>query len=163
MVMSQAKRLKNWDKKSCTSSRLSDERDHLNREDVEWIAMHALTFAKYYSSLIETKQNGWKTIPKRQISHASEHIEQSSALQNKQSPAEIEFEKQREAFNKIPASELAPYQGQFVAVRNGVIVDSDYDPMELSRRFYERYGGMPVYKTRIGGRRVVNIPAPFLR
>ncbi len=94
---------------------------------------------------------------------SQESTPQASTGQNTQSPAELEFERQREAFNRIPPSQLAPYDGQFVAVRDGVIVDSDHDPIELSRRFFERYGGVPVFKTRIGRRRVINIPAPFVR
>jgi hypothetical protein len=98
-----------------------------------------------------------------QFKFSRDEPEITSGVGDERTPAEREFEEQKQAFERIPPSDLAPYHGQYVAVRNGIIVDSDYDPIELSRRFYERFGGVPVYKTRIGKRRVVNIPTPFLR
>jgi hypothetical protein len=136
---------------------------HVCMGKVEWKKRPRFRKFKFIDVLLEGKR-GWPDYRRghRVYSGKRHHvITKDKSLE--QSPAELEFERQREAFNKIPASELARYQGRFVAVRDGVIVDSDYDPIELSRRFFERYGGVPVYKTRIGEPMVVNIPAPFLR
>ena len=163
MQIIQVKAPKNADKQKCASSPYLDEKACLDRSDVEWVSMHNLDFANYSIALIEAKQSGW-SIPKRPISQTPDKsVVLTSIVESEQSPAEREFEKQVEAFNKIPASELERYHGQFVAVLDGEVVDSDYDPIELSRRFFEKFGGIPVYKTRIGEPMEVNIPAPFLR
>jgi Family of unknown function (DUF5678) len=77
------------------------------------------------------------------------------------SQAAVEFAQQKAAFNEIPPLILAQYDGQFVASRNGVIVDNDRDLASLTRRFRERYGKVSVYITRV--RRIARMPTPFLR
>jgi hypothetical protein len=76
------------------------------------------------------------------------------------SPVDYEFEKQKTAFKKIPPLALVPYQGLFVASRNGEIVDSDTDLPSLTNRFFSQYGDVPVCITRIGRRPRVLLRTP---
>jgi len=64
--------------------------------------------------------------------------------------SEREFQEQKEAFQQIPPLLLEQYRGQFVASRNGNIVDSDSDLDSLVSRFFTRHGDVPVYVTKVG-------------
>lgn len=44
------------------------------------------------------------------------------------------FERERDAFRRLPPASLAHYKGQFVALRDGQIVDQDRNEMELAAR-----------------------------
>src|SRR6186713_992386 len=59
--------------------------------------------------------------------------------------AEDEFEVQKQAFQRIPASTLARYSGKWVVSRDGQIVDSDFDLQLLSRRYFDANGDVDVY------------------
>src|SRR5260370_25464973 len=61
-----------------------------------------------------------------------------------------EFEQQKEAFMRMPHVECEQYNAQFVAARDGQIVDHDVDLAPLTGRFFDRYRDVPVYLTRIG-------------
>jgi hypothetical protein len=61
----------------------------------------------------------------------------------------------------IPTAELDLYRGRFVVSRNGVILDADPDLVELTGRFFNQHGRVPVYITRIG--KPVRMPSPFVR
>jgi hypothetical protein len=61
-----------------------------------------------------------------------------------------EFEQQKEAFKRIPPGEFEQYNNQFVAARDGAIVDHDEDLVVLTGRFFDRYGDVPVYIKKIG-------------
>lgn len=75
--------------------------------------------------------------------------------------SEREFREQEEAFRQIPPLFLEQYRGQFVASRNGRILDSDEDLASLSRRFFETHGDVPVFMTKIGEDFDVVIDTPF--
>jgi hypothetical protein len=74
---------------------------------------------------------------------------------------DVEFQRQKEAFNNIPPAILEPYQGRFVAVRNGEIVDSDIDLATLTGRFFHQYGDVPVFITKVGESIQVTIHTPL--
>src|ERR1041384_7550169 len=61
---------KRWSKKDCTPSPYQREAACPIQDPVEWIAMYGLEFAKYFSALIEAKQEGWK-FPKPTTSRIS--------------------------------------------------------------------------------------------
>ncbi|HTX21680.1 MAG TPA: hypothetical protein VMD27_07475 [Candidatus Aquilonibacter sp.] len=44
------------------------------------------------------------------------------------------FERERDAFRRLPPDLLAVHKGQFVAVSGGKIVDQDWDEMSLAKR-----------------------------
>lgn len=60
------------------------------------------------------------------------------------------FWQEVEAFNLLPQPLIDQYYGQYVAVYNGNIVDSDYDEGQLALRFYRTFGYMPVYIHKVG-------------
>jgi len=60
------------------------------------------------------------------------------------------FWKEVVAFSHIPKSSLEPYEGRYVAVYEGRIVDSDPDEAGLAERFYSNYGYVPVYIHKVG-------------
>lgn len=78
-------------------------------------------------------------------------------------PAERDFEEQREAFFRLPQVERDRYSGQFVACHEGQIVDHDPDVEALTQRFFRTYGNVPVYITKVGAPPIeVHIDTPFL-
>ena len=60
------------------------------------------------------------------------------------------FWQEVEAFNRFPQPLIDEYYGQYVAVYNGNIVDSDRDEGELALRFYRTFGYVPVYIHKVG-------------
>jgi hypothetical protein len=52
-----------------------------------------------------------------------------------------------EAWQKIPAAERSRYQGQFVAVHQGLVIDHDSDRLQLYRRVHRQLGDTPVLIT----------------
>lgn len=70
--------------------------------------------------------------------------------QHQPTESEREFNEQKRLFDQIPPLLLRPYEGLFIASRNGEIVDSDADMDILIDRFFSRYGEVPVYIGRIG-------------
>src|SRR5262249_43884816 len=70
------------------------------------------------------------------------------------------FDYQKRLFLAIPQAERERYHGQFVASRNGVIIDHDADLAELNRRFFGQYGDISVYITGIG--KSVKMRTPFI-
>ena len=97
----------------------------------------------------------WEVEPSGYVQQGEVHAVEPHSTANE------EFEQQKAAFNEIPPLILAQHQGQFVASRNGTIVDHDTDLASLTRRFREHYGRVPVYITRVG--RTARMPTPFLR
>jgi hypothetical protein len=77
------------------------------------------------------------------------------------STEDLEFEQQKAAFKKIPPLILAQYQGQFVASRNGEIVDSDKTLAVLTRRIFAVSEDVAVYITKIGEPVHVTISTPL--
>jgi hypothetical protein len=80
-----------------------------------------------------------------------------------QSQAEREFEEQKQAFLCIPKPDLEQYRGEFVASRNGQIVDHDPDLATLTNRFFSEYGDVAVYITRVDGPIQVVLRTPLFR
>lgn len=60
------------------------------------------------------------------------------------------FWREVDAFAHIPKEDLAAYDGRYVAVYEGAIVDSDLDEGELAQRFYDTHGFVPVYIHKVG-------------
>jgi len=60
------------------------------------------------------------------------------------------FWKEVAAFNQMPQVEIDRYYGQYVAVYEGRIVDSDYEEGELALRFYRTWGYVAVYIHKVG-------------
>ena len=63
---------------------------------------------------------------------------------------EAPFWKEVAAFNQMPQPEIDRYFGQYVAVYEGRIVDSDFDEAELALRFYRTWGYVSVYIHKVG-------------
>ena len=58
---------------------------------------------------------------------------------------ETQWDRDKRAFWEMRESLLPKYEGKYVAVYNGEVVDSDEDSIALTDRFYRRYGYVPVY------------------
>jgi hypothetical protein len=77
--------------------------------------------------------------------------------------ADLEFERQKTAFQRIPRSVLRRYKGQYVVAHNGQIVDHDANLTVLGQRFFDSHGDIAVYITRVDKTKPVKIRTPFLR
>ena len=60
------------------------------------------------------------------------------------------FEREREAYERLEPELLSLYKGQYVAIREGQVIDSDPDEMALVRRVYEKFGYGPMYVRKVG-------------
>lgn len=78
-----------------------------------------------------------------------------------QTDSEREFERQKQFFDQILPLFLEQYRGRFVASRDGRIVDSDDDFVALTHRFFENFGDVPVYITKIGHDDGISLDTPF--
>jgi len=74
---------------------------------------------------------------------------------------DLEFWRQRQAFEAIPRHELIPYAGKFVVSRDGQIIDNGEDLADLSRRSYQLLGDVPVYIAKVGGQIEITVDTPF--
>jgi Family of unknown function (DUF5678) len=55
------------------------------------------------------------------------------------------FAGERRAFWAIHAELLRAYEGKYVAILNGKVVDCDEDKRALAKRLYRQYGYQPMY------------------
>jgi PHD/YefM family antitoxin component YafN of YafNO toxin-antitoxin module len=60
------------------------------------------------------------------------------------------LDREREAYERLEPELLSLYKGQYVAIREGQVVDSDPDEMTLVQRVYEELGYGPMYVRKIG-------------
>jgi PHD/YefM family antitoxin component YafN of YafNO toxin-antitoxin module len=73
------------------------------------------------------------------------------------------FEREREAYAQLEESLRPQYEGLYVAIRGGQVVDSDADELTLIMRVYERFGYGPMYVRKVGAPLpVVRVPSPRL-
>lgn len=71
------------------------------------------------------------------------------------------LQKEREAFHRLRDQLLKTHKGQFVAVLDGQVVDSDVDNCELALRVYSKFGYVPIYIQRVEEKPTVyDIPSP---
>ena len=59
--------------------------------------------------------------------------------------ADVQFACERQAFWALHAQLLSMYEGKYVAVLNGQVVDSDVDERVLVQRVYQKFGYQPMY------------------
>ena len=64
-------------------------------------------------------------------------------------------------FRQLP--QLGAFFGRYVAVHGGVVQESDPSLREVSRRFFGRFGDVPVYIGFVGRRPPARIPTPLIR
>lgn len=73
------------------------------------------------------------------------------------------FEHERAAYVQLEDSLRPQYEGRYVAIRNGQVLDSDEDELALIDRVYERFGYSPMYVRKVGAPLpVVRVPSPRL-
>jgi hypothetical protein len=74
---------------------------------------------------------------------------------------EVEFRRQKRAFEAILPAQLSQYSGQFVISKDGQILDHDLDLVSLTNRFFGQHRDAQVYITRVGGMPEIRIDTPF--
>jgi hypothetical protein len=55
------------------------------------------------------------------------------------------FEAEKKAFWALRGQLLDQYEGQYVAIQQGRVVDHDTDKLKLGLRVYRRFGYQPIY------------------
>lgn len=69
--------------------------------------------------------------------------------------------KERVAFLSMKEQLLETHRGQYVAFKDGELVDSDSDEGTLVRRLYDRFGAVPLYIKKVEeDERTYRIPGP---
>ncbi len=67
-----------------------------------------------------------------------------------------------EEFHQIKGLFASHYRGRYVAYYKGQVVDSDMDRRALAKRFYEKYGNVPVCIAKVSEEReTIQIVTPF--
>jgi hypothetical protein len=82
-----------------------------------------------------------------------------SSLMDRLSP---KFCRERDAFRALLPSLLAEYDGKFVAVHEGKVVDSGDDQIAVARRCYAKFGYIPIYVGKVSSTPIppALIPSP---
>jgi hypothetical protein len=62
-----------------------------------------------------------------------------------QQTQEAQFAKEMQAFWAMQTALLQRYDGQYVAIYQGKVVDSDLEKVALALRVYRKYGYVPIY------------------
>ncbi|MFQ5814493.1 MAG: type II toxin-antitoxin system Phd/YefM family antitoxin [Anaerolineae bacterium] len=71
------------------------------------------------------------------------------------------FEQERAAYLRLKPQLLQTHRGQFVAIHESKVVDTDEENRELVKRVIERYGNEPVYIQLVAEElRTFEIPSP---
>ncbi|MDH7485731.1 MAG: hypothetical protein QHJ81_05580 [Anaerolineae bacterium] len=73
------------------------------------------------------------------------HTESPAKSTTLQQDALNALQKERAAFLRLKEQLLRTHSGQFVAILNGEIIDSDTDDRALTRRVYAEHGYVPIY------------------
>lgn len=83
-------------------------------------------------------------------------------FKRRERPEIEDFEREHAAFQGLLPHLVANYDGRFVAVHRGDVVDSDASREELVRRFFARFGDAPVYIGYVGRPAMAYQLTPFL-
>jgi hypothetical protein len=70
------------------------------------------------------------------------------------------FEIERKRFKRMLGKLVPEYDGKYVAILQGVVLDSDRDVRQLAKRIQNEYGDTPVYIGPVGKARMSEIPSP---
>ena len=65
------------------------------------------------------------------------------------SSSDDEWERARRAFDQMRSKLLKTHKGQFVAILNNQVVDTDSEIGTLARRVYARFGYRPIYMQKV--------------
>ena len=60
-----------------------------------------------------------------------------------------EWERGRQAFERMRSELLKTHKGQFVAILNNQVIDADAEIGTLARRVYARFGYCPIYMQKV--------------
>jgi hypothetical protein len=82
-----------------------------------------------------------------------------SSLMDRLSP---KFCRERDAFRAMLPLLLGEYDGKFVAIHEGKVVDSGDDQIAVARRCYAKFGYIPIYVGKVSSLPIppVRIPSP---
>jgi len=83
-------------------------------------------------------------------------------FKRRERPEIEDFEREHAAFQGLLPHLVANYNGRFVAVHHGAVVDSDASREELVSRFFARFGDAPVYIGYVGQPAMAYQLTPFL-
>ena len=76
-----------------------------------------------------------------------------------------QWERERLTFLNLESALLQTHSGNFVAIHDGEVVDSDADEVQLGLRVYGKYGYVPIYFGLVSETPMppVRVPSPRLR
>lgn len=83
---------------------------------------------------------------------------------DKNNPTTVQnpVEREMQAYESLRPLLEREYLGQFVAIYDGQLVDSDFDKGVLLNRFYNQFGNVTVYIKKVGeSERVYKVLTPF--
>lgn len=88
--------------------------------------------------------------PRSDTPHGPENMTIPTGRRHREDLEKAPFWKEVAAFRQMPRSAYCQYDGQYVAVYDGRIVDADSDEGKLALRFYRDFGYVPVYIHKVG-------------
>jgi hypothetical protein len=74
-------------------------------------------------------------------------------------PPEDKWHREKKAFRRLLPTLLQTHKGQYVAIHEGEVVDTDSDLVALGRRVYRQFGYIPIYMDLVAEKpTIVRIP-----
>jgi len=78
--------------------------------------------------------------------------------------SKVGLERERDAFLRLKPKLLEQYEGKWVAILNGAIVDFGENNSELARRVYQKYGYRPIYIDKVERKpKIFKVPSPKVK
>jgi hypothetical protein len=93
----------------------------------------------------------------------SEILREKVGLPSKSEEYLKAFNREKENFKKVKEKLSKTHAGEYVALLEGKVIDSDIDIRKLTERIQRHFGGKPVYIGPVGEVKTLKIPSPRLR
>lgn len=76
----------------------------------------------------------------------------------------IGLERERDAFLRLKPKLLEKYEGKWVAILNGEVIDFGENGSELAGKVYQKYGYRPIYIDKVERKpKIFKIPSPKVK
>lgn len=73
------------------------------------------------------------------------------------------YDDEKEAFQSLRMMLESRHPGEYVAIKQGAVVDHDRSRLKLVQRFFGEGGEGPVYVGFVGPQQVIRVPTPVIR
>jgi hypothetical protein len=115
----------------------------------QWVNRVAATRGESVSVVIQEALQSFRAEAVSTNHIEYDHVDGEEAF-SRRKVSQQAFERERAAYEKLAESLRPQYEGLYVAIRDGQVVDSDADELALIARVYDRFGYGPLYVRKVG-------------